>query len=274
MNETSNAVARYYGSNGLGPRILAALAAEGLPTEGLSAEQLFSLDQLHGRGLAATKEHLAKLKLDANQHVLDVGSGIGGPARYMAVTYGCRVTGIDLTEEFVVAARELTRRCGLADRIAFHHGDALAMPFADASFDAATCQYVAMNIPDKAGLLKEIRRVLKPGGRLLWSAVVEGSGKPPNFPLPWARDPAVSFLVQPDALRLAFNAAGLRVLEWTDETEAVMAFIDRMRVAPPPPSRLSNAVALGDDFSDRMANFNSGFGDGRLRALCVVAQRA
>jgi len=122
----------------------------------------------------------------------------------MASVFGCRVTGIDLTDAFVAAARELTALCGLADRIEFQTANALAVPFADATFDASACQYVAMNIADKAKLIGECQRVLKPGGRLVWSSVVAGSGEP-RYPLPWARDKSVSFLVSPEALRKLFR---------------------------------------------------------------------
>jgi SAM-dependent methyltransferase len=142
---------------------------------------LYPLDQLHGRQIAATREHLPRLRLDEGKHVLDVGSGIGGPARFMAATWGCRVTGIDLTAEFVAAARELTERCGLSGKVDFRRGDALHMPFADASFDRAACLHVAMNIADKPGLLREIRRVLKPSGRLVWSEIVRRAA-PPDYP--------------------------------------------------------------------------------------------
>src|SRR4051794_35451478 len=136
MNEVEARVTRHYGSDDLTGRILVALTEAGLDVDKLSAETLFPFDQMHGRQLTATKEHVGRLALDPAQHVLDVGSGIGGPARYMAFTTGCRVTGIDLTEAFVAAARELTARCGLSERVDFHVGNALAMPFDDAAFDA------------------------------------------------------------------------------------------------------------------------------------------
>jgi SAM-dependent methyltransferase len=269
----AEAIKRHYGSAGLAQRILHALTENGEDVSKLSAAMLYPLDQLHGRQLAATAEHLARLDLTPEMHVLDVGSGIGGPARYMVATFGCRVTGIDLTEEFVAAARELTERCGLAGRVAFEHGNALAMPFADASFDAASCQYVAMNIADKTGLLREIRRVLKPGGRLVWSSVVLVAGEP-HFPVPWAREPAGSFLVSAEALRPMFAESGLRIIEWTDETEVHKAFSAKMRAAPPPPvNALSNRIVIGSDFMERVRNLNRSFDEGRVGTVLVVCER-
>lgn len=266
---TEAKVSEHYGRGRLTDRILNALAENGQAIDRLTAEALFPFDQLHGRQLAATQEHVGRLGLDASTHALDVGSGIGGPARYMAFTFGCRVTGIDVTEAFVTAARDLTARCGLSDRVEFQVGNALAMPFENAAFDAAACQYVAMNIADKARLLREIRRVLKPGGKLVWSLVVAGAGEP-RYPLPWARDPSVSFLVSPEALRELFEASGLRILEWADETDLLRA----AAASPPPPAfRAMSGLMLGDDFADRFENFGRNVEAGTIGSVLVLAQQ-
>jgi len=269
MNEVETRVTRHYGSDDLTHRILAALSAAGLDVDKLSAEALFPFDQMHGRQLAATKEHVGRLALDPAKHVLDVGSGVGGPARYMAFATGCRVTGIDLTEPFVAAARELTARCGLANLVDFQVGSALAIPFDDAVFDAVACQYVAMNIPDKAGLLHEMSRVVKPGGQLMFSAVVAGQGEP-RYPLPWAREPSVSFLVAPESLQQLFDEAGWRIVEWTDETSLFHG-----SAAPPLSAAASHMRALisGDDFPERARNFAANLGAGAIRSVLVVAEK-
>lgn len=267
--EVEAGVARHYASADLTGRILSALAKAGLDIEKLTADQLFHFDQMHGRQLSATREHVGRLALDASKHVLDVGSGIGGPARYMAFTYGCRVTGTDLTESFVATARDLTARCGLEGLVTFERGNALAMPFATATFDAAACQYVAMNIPDKGALLREIARVLKPGGRLVFSSVVARSGAPP-YPLPWAREASVSFLIPAEAHRPLFEEAGLSILEWTDETEILRCASGS---PPPPTSAEMRKLVSGDDFTERSRNFGAGIADGSLGSILVVAER-
>lgn len=126
---TEAKVVEHYGTSDLANQILRAMAENGLPTDPLTPETLFQFDQLHARQLAATKEHVGRLALDPTKHALDIGSGIGGPARYMASAFDCRVTGIDLTDAFVAAAHELTARCGLSDRVEFQTANALAMPF-------------------------------------------------------------------------------------------------------------------------------------------------
>src|SRR6185312_3146177 len=166
----------------------------------LTPRQLATLDQFHTRGLAATAE-LAKLAdITADMTVLDVGSGVGGPARFLAATYGCQVTGIDLSEPFVDAARYLTERTGQSERVSFETANALALPFDDGHFDVVLLQHVAMNIADRARLYREIRRVLKSGGRFATFDVVLSSGEP-HYPVPWARTPATSFLLTADATR-------------------------------------------------------------------------
>jgi len=268
MAEAHAGVQKHYGSANVAGRIFDALKQAGEDPGRLKPEMLYPLDQFHGGGVGATKANTAKLGLGAASHVLDVGSGVGGPARYMALTYGCKVTGIDLTEEFVAAARDLTARCGLADRIEFQHGNALALPFADAGFDAATCFNVTMNIEDKAGVAREIARVLKPGGRLAYTETGIGpNAAPPYFPLPWAREPAVSFLVSPARLREGLERAGFRILEFVDETGTMQA------PAPSELVRLGNQVVMGADFVARIKNMGRSQAEGRLVSTFVLAER-
>lgn len=270
MSEAAEKVTAHYGSASLGARILEKLSEDGALPSQLTPEMLYPFDQLHARQIDGTREHLSHLRLGPADHLLDVGSGIGGPARYAAQTFGCRVTGIDLTPSFVEGARTLTALCGLDALVTFHEGDALAMPFAERTFDAASCHYVAMNIADKAGLLAEIRRVLRPGGRLVWSEVVL-SGGDPIFPLPWARDPAASFLGTEEALRAAFDESGLIVADWREESDAIRAFMAAARASGRPPS--ASAAVLGEDVSDRFRNFARCFEEGRLGSILAVATR-
>jgi len=255
-------------------RVLAAVAEAGHRTDRLAAEMLYPYDQLHGREFAATREHVEHLRLQPGMSVLDVGSGIGGPARYIASNFDVKVTGIDLVPEFVDTAQDLTRRCGLDDRITFQEADALAMPFADDTFDAALCLHVAMNVADKAQLCREIRRVLKPGGRVVWSEVALGPIGPALFPLPWARVPANSFLVPPQVLRQTFTKAGFHILEFVDETQHFLALGNGSGSATsalPAAQREANQVVLGDDFVERRQNFIRNMVEGRLVSILIEA---
>ena len=162
--EGAQEVARHYGRGGLLERLLAALAEAGKDIEHLTIDDLAPVDEFHSRRRVATVELARLLAPSASDHVIDIGSGIGGPARYLAATHGCRVSGVDLTEEFVATAADLSRRAALAGRVDFRQGSALDLPFGDAAFDLAWTQNVAMNIADRPRFYAEIRRVLKPAG--------------------------------------------------------------------------------------------------------------
>jgi ubiquinone/menaquinone biosynthesis C-methylase UbiE len=194
--------------------VLNALEAAGKDVTALRYEDVASVDHFHGGGLAATRA-LAQLGgLAAGEQVLDMGGGFGGPARTLATEYGCRVTVLDPTEAFVHAGRALTQRLGLEESVQFHLGSGLAMPFADESFDVLWTQNASMNIPDKAQLVAEQRRVLRPGGRLVFQEVFAGPGGELVCPVPWARDPATSFLVPSEQVRTLLCDAGFEERVW------------------------------------------------------------
>ncbi len=263
----------HYGSDGIVSRILAALP-EGRGDQ-LTAPDLYPFDQFHGRELAATKDHAALLAPKPSDRVLDIGAGIGGPARYIALTFGCEVIGIDLTPHFVEAATDLTNLAGLSGRVRFVQGDAAALPFEAATFDRACCLYVGMNLPDVAAVLAEAARVLRPGGRLVWSQVTTGQGDPP-YPLPWARVPEASHLISAKVLKAAITAAGFDVDRIEDETAIILDHAGAMKAAGRVPSAehvLANQVVMGDDFMDRRRNFIAGMGNGSLRGQVAVAHR-
>jgi SAM-dependent methyltransferase len=188
MVERTAAVVEHYGRDDLRERLSSALRTAGLSGQVLSPMILAPLDQFHVRGLAATKELAEAARVGPGAMVLDVGSGLGGPSRYLAATYGCHVTGIDLNASFVEAATYLAERAGFVDQVAYECADALALPYDDGRFDIAWTQHVAMNIEDRARLYGEVKRVLRPGGRFAVYDVVVGSGEALHFPVPWARN--------------------------------------------------------------------------------------
>jgi sarcosine/dimethylglycine N-methyltransferase len=268
MIDNLDSVRDHYRATGLTERLKTALTAFAPDEQRLTPQQLATLDQFHTLGLAATVELARLVGITAEMSVLDVGSGVGGPARFLAATYGCRVIGIDLSEPFVDAARYLTERTGQSRQVSFETASALELPFADGHFDTVLLQHVAMNISDRARLYREIRRVLKLSGRFATFDVVLNTGDP-HYPVPWARTPATSFLLTAAATREVIEPAGFRMLAWQDDTEAAKNWIAQMRASGPLPSP-NLGVVMGPDFAQLSANLGRNLMEGRLGILTAV----
>ncbi|NNE22718.1 MAG: class I SAM-dependent methyltransferase [Rhizobiales bacterium] len=271
------AITGHYTSGDLLARLNAALTDDGADPDHPTLEALAPYDQFHGRGLAATEELAGMLSISASDHILDVGSGIGGPARYFADRFGCRVTGIDLTAEFCEVARHLTGLTGLDDRISYEVGNALDMPFADGAFDGAYSMNVSMNIEDKTGLYLEIHRVLKSDAWLALSELAQGPGGEVEYPTPWSLTADASFLATPDETRERLEAAGFLVECLDDATEATLASGAQARAiveaGGKPPHR---AVGLihGDLAPGMMKTMSRAVADGQLVPIEVICRKA
>jgi sarcosine/dimethylglycine N-methyltransferase len=272
VTDVLDGVRDHYRATGLTERLKTALTVFGPDEQRLTPQQLATLDQFHTRGLAATVDVAKLAGITADTSVLDVGSGVGGPARFLAATYGCQVTGVDLSEPFVDAARYLTERTGQSERVSFETASALELPFDDGHFDVVLLQHVAMNIFDRARLYREIRRVLKSSGRFAIYDVVLNSGDP-HYPVPWARTPATSFLLTAAATREAIELAGFRTLAWQDDTAAANAWFAQLRASGPPPAP-NLGVVMGPDFVQLAANLGRNVTEGRLGILTAVFEAA
>ncbi len=272
MTDVLDGVRDHYRATGLAARLKTALAAFGPEGQRLAPQQLAGLDQFHTRGLAATAELAQLAGIGAQMRVLDVGAGIGGPARFLAASTGCKVVGIDLSEPFVEAARYLTERTGQGGQVSFETASALELPFEDGHFDAVLLQHVAMNIADRARLYRETRRVLKPGGKFATFDVVLAGGEP-HYPVPWARTPATSFLLDAAATRAAVEAAGFSTRVWHDDTPAARAWIEQLRASGPPPAP-NLGVVMGPDFAQLATNLGRNLLEGRLGVLTAVFEAA
>lgn len=264
-------VQSHYGEDaGLARTIADRLEAAGQDMARLTVKDLRAVDEFHIRGHAATLEVAAKLELTPSARVLDIGSGLGGPARALAQLHGCHVTGVDLTQSYCDAATEMSRWVGLDGQVSFEQGDATRLPFADASFDAALTIHVAMNIAAKDRMYAEARRVLKPGGRFVIYDVVEGEGGDVLFPVPWAREPAISHLATPQEMEELLAAAGFTILEMADSTQESADWFARMSGSSAPAPATSLRDVLGEDFPAMMRNQVRNLKEQRIRTVMYV----
>jgi ubiquinone/menaquinone biosynthesis C-methylase UbiE len=245
---TEAAVAGHYGRGQLEEAILAAVAREGKDPENLTAGDLAAVDEFHVGGLEATQELAKNMELRAGLRLLDVGSGIGGPARYFAAEHGCAVTGIDLTEEFVRVARSLTKRTKLDGLAEFRQGSALELPFDAGKFDGAYMIHVGMNIADKAGIFREVRRVLKADGLFTIYDIVRVGDGAIKYPVPWALSGETSFVGTVKEYSDALQDAGFRIAQERGRAAFAIEFTERViaRMAQGGPPALGLHLLMGE----------------------------
>jgi SAM-dependent methyltransferase len=267
--ETVNA---HYSRKDVGENILEALEKAGKDVKALTVEDLAPIEEFHIGGRKPTLELARLAELSEGMRVVDVGCGIGGPARALAHYFGCEVVGVDLTEAFCAAANLLTERTGLAHKVTIRHGSALDLPLEDRSVDVVWMQHVGMNIQDKAGLFRELRRVLRPEGKLALYEVFAGTKPAEYFPVPWASGPELSHLVTPEEIRKPLESAGFRIEAWNDVTQASTdwfraAMEKAMKEGPP---SLSRGILMGPEFPIKAANVLRNLEEDRLRVIQAV----
>jgi ubiquinone/menaquinone biosynthesis C-methylase UbiE len=253
-------VARHYARTDLEQAILDALVVSGKDLDRLAPDDLAPVDEFHTGGRQATIAFAERADFAPGMHLLDIGCGIGGPSRFFAER-GCRVTGIDLTEDYVRTAAALARRVGLADRVAYRHASALALPFANGTFDGAYTMHVGMNIADKPALFAETRRVLKPGGAFaIYDIMRTGPGEL-GFPLHWATTATTSFVASPAAYRDALEAAGFAIVTEREHGDFARAFFREVvaraaQAGGPPPLGLH--LLLKTEVAQKLTNLVRG----------------
>jgi SAM-dependent methyltransferase len=269
MGDNVKKIRAHYGRENVGTALVQALERAGKDTVSLRVEDLAPIDEFHIGGRHATARLADLAGLEAGMKVLDVGCGIGGPARTLAHRYGCHVIGVDVTEEFCAAGNLLTERVGLAERVQLRCADARALPFEGASFDVVWCQHVTMNVDDKAGFFSEIARVLVPGGKLAFCEVCAGPSPVKHYPLPWAPDAGISILETPEGFRRMLDSLGFVAESWEDVSapsrEGLREALSRIAKRGPPP--LSLATLMGPEFPLMARNLLASLEEDSLRVL-------
>ena len=266
----SDDVQRHYTIGHLQKDVLAALVESGYDPDNLDPEALAPAEEFHTLGRSATTALSEAAKITATDRVLDVGSGLGGPARMLARTYGCHVNGIDLTAELCDVATDLTRRVGLADKVEIRQGNALDLPFEDGSFDVVWTQHVSMNIADKSKLYAEMRRVAKIGARLAFFDILAGPLQPIHFPVPWADDQATSFLATASETRSKVEASGFKVRVWEDVTQQAADFYEQLSKVPPVRTPIGLHLLI-PNMPAKGANLKRNVDEGRIVVVRCVA---
>ncbi len=276
MKGVHEQVEAHYGRGEVFQAILDALRREGKDPERLAPDDLAPVDAFHIRGREATVELARRAGLSMGRRVLDVGCGLGGAARYLASEYGCRVTGIDLTQEYVDTADALAKRVGLDDRVAFRRESALDMPFDEDSFEVVWTEHVQMNIADKGAFYGEIARVLRPGGYLLFHDIFAGAANRFHFPVPWAEDESLNFLVTPEAVREMLMKLGFSIREWEDVSETSLewfrATLAALEKSGPPP--LGVHLLMGENAKDKFRNQIENLEQGSMVVVQAVAEKS
>lgn len=256
----------HYSARDIEARILAALRAAGLdPEQRLLPQALAALDHFHTGGLRASRELQDLAQIKAEDRVLDIGAGLGGPARLLAEQYGCRVDCLEMSSDYCSGAALLNRITGMDGRVNVHQGSALDLPFADASFDLVWMQNVGMNIADKRKLYSEIARVLRPGGRYAFQEMAAGGVAAAYYPLPWASNPADNFLVSTQDMQSLLGACGL-VCELLEDTSDVHLSRNSANAAPAAAGQLGLAVFV-DDLAQKAANAKRSLEEGQVRLV-------
>ena len=263
----------YYTPNDLYDKILKGLEALGKDLDTITLDDLQPVDEFHIRGDIATNELIELANFNPDMHIIDVGCGVGGSTRRLTHEVGCRTTGIDLSEEYIDVAERLTQILGMEQRVSFKAASALELPYEDNTFDGAWAIQMNMNVEDKLGWLRETLRVIKPGGKAVLYEVCGHVNSPIHFPVPWAQNETMSFLLPPDDFRVVIEDAGFEVEVWNDKTDLAQqafAHVPEPQGDPQLPE-LGVHMLVGEDILTKAFNLRRNLDEERVSLIETVA---
>ncbi|HEC01014.1 MAG TPA: class I SAM-dependent methyltransferase [Sphingomonadales bacterium] len=269
-------VSEHYTHGDLLSDIETALIRQGKTIADVTLEDLAPVDEFHIGGRRATEHFLDQLNFVAQSNILDVGCGLGGPARFAADRYNIYVTGIDLTPEFIETGQVLCLWVGMEEQVTLHQGGALSMPFADGALDGGYMIHVGMNIADKAALFREIYRVLRPGSHFgVYDVMLLNDGDL-SYPVPWANDDSTSSLASPAEYRQLMVDAGFVVMTENNRHDFALSFfqdtIAKTKAAGGPPT-LGLHVLIGATTAAKMKNMIENISAGYITPMEIIAQK-
>jgi len=275
MSDNKSLTERYYTTTNLFSYILKALKAAGKDINNLTIKDLAPVDSFHIRGIEATKELASLIKIKPENKILDVGCGIGGSARFLASNYGCFVTGVDITEEYCNAAAELSELLKLENKTEFHLADAIDLPFEKESFDIVWSEHVQMNIGNKSQLYKEIYRVLKPEGKLIFYDVFKGKGNEIFYPVPWADNPSTDFLVEQNETKILMESLDFKINYWEDKTDLSTNWFSETvtKMKNRNPSPLGLHLVMGENADEKFHNMVRNLSEKKITVVKAVIDK-
>lgn len=275
MGNNINLIKDPYSITNLLPSILKAIKAAGKDINNLTLKDLAPVDAFHIRGIESTKEIAELIKIIPAYNILDIGCGLGGSARYLASNYGCHITGIDITEEYCKTATGLSKLLNLEDKTEFHHADAINLPFENEEFDIVWSEHVQMNVEKKQNYFREIYRVLKPKGKLVFYEVFKGIRNNIFYPVPWAENSSTNFLSEQNEIKSFLETLYFKIEYWEDKTDLSKNWfnttVKKMKTRKPYPLGLH--LVMGKNSDEKFLNMFRNLNEGNITVAQGVATK-
>ena len=268
-------VAEHYSSKNLLNFIKKGLIKEGVDLDWVSSEDLNAVDEFHIGGITGTRFVSDKLDLSNTSKVLDIGCGLGGPARFIAETYKSSVTGIDLTPSYIETGVALNELVGLTDKVSLLTASALDIPFCDNYFDAAYMIHVGMNVANKRQLMSEAFRVTKSNGFFAIYDVMKLEDVDIDYPLPWADKKTESAVESFSNYESELVNAGFHIVEKEIKTKFAITFFQNMitNTKKNGPAPLGLHLLMGDNTSEKISNLFRQIYEKILAPVVIIAKK-